>query len=179
MDSFKEIINYILEFYNFIKELISSNLPWLHSISLLLSGLFLWGIIYIFIKTDYFNLKTEEYMDIFGVGNLTKRRSLKGWEQIRKRILSSDQQDWKIAILEADKILDEILKMSGYIGSDLDNRLELVRKENLAVLEEIKNAHNLARQIIKDPSMELKKENAIVALKSYKKAFIELNLLEE
>jgi hypothetical protein len=173
------IIEYIIEYYNFIKELISSNLPWLYTVSLLLSGLFLWGIIYIIIKTNYFDLKTEEYMDILGVGNLTRRRSLKGWEQIRKRILSSEQQDWKIAILEADKILDEILKMSGYIGSNLDDRLELIKQENLKVLEEIKNAHNVAKQIVEDPVMELTKEDAIISLKSYKKAFIELNLLEE
>ena len=93
--------------------------------------------------------------------------------------MSSEQQDWKIAILEADKILDEILKMSGYIGSNLDDRLELINQENLATLIEVKKAHNLARRIIEDPIMELKKEDAIIHLKSYKKAFIELNLLEE
>ena len=118
-------------------------------------------------------------MDIFGKGNITKRRSLKGWEQIKKRIISTEQQDWKLAVLEADTILNEILKMSGYLGSDLTKKLETLKAENLQSLDEIKKAHSVAAQIMKDPGMELKKEDAISALKIYKKAFIELNLLEE
>jgi len=118
-------------------------------------------------------------MDILGLGNLTKRRSLKGWEQIKKRIVSPAQQDWKLAVLEADTILNEILKMAGYLGRDLGKKLEILTKESLSNLDEIKKAHFLSDQIMKDPGMELKKEDAIVALKIYKKAFIELNLLEE
>ncbi|MDO8442761.1 MAG: hypothetical protein Q7S81_00670 [bacterium] len=174
-----EIINKAVELRILINNWFGSSLVWFQLVSILLSGLFIWGIVYIITKTSYFNGKVENYMDILGFGNLTKRRSLKGWEQIKKRIASPLQQDWKLAVLEADKIMNEILKMAGYLGTDLNKKLEILTKENLSNLDEIKKAHFLSDKIMKDPSMELKKEDAIIALKSFKKAFIELNLLEE
>lgn len=177
--SFKEILNNIIELRDWAGSWLEPNLIWFQLLSVLLSGLFIWGIIYIITRVNYFDMKMEKYMDVLGRGNLTKRRSLKGWEQIKKRIVSPVQQDWKLAVLEADKIFDEILKMAGYLGSDLTKKLETLKPENLASLEEIKKAHDLARKIMSDPGMELKKDDAITALKSYKKAFIELNLLEE
>lgn len=175
----KAILDVILQFRSWVGSWVEPNLIWFQFFSVLLSGLFLWGIIYIITRVNYFDMKVEKYMDLFGMGNLTKRRSLKGWEQIRKRIVSDVQQDWKLAVLEADKILDEILKMAGYLGSDLTQKLDVLTPENLASLAEIKSAHSLARKIMSDPALDLKKEDAITALKSYKKAFIELNLLEE
>ncbi len=175
----KAILDVILQFRSWAGSWLEPNLIWFQLLGVLLSGLFLWGIIYIITRVNYFDMKVEKYMDLLGMGNLTKRRSLKGWEQIKKRIISEAQQDWKLGVLEADKILDEILKMAGYLGSDLTKKLEILKPENLASLEEIKSAHLLARKIMSDPSLELKKDDAIVALKSYKKAFKELNLLEE
>ncbi|MEK7463218.1 MAG: hypothetical protein AAB621_02550 [Patescibacteria group bacterium] len=174
-----EVINKAVELRILINNWFGPNLVWLQLVSVLLSGLFIWGIIYMITRVSYFNGKVEDYMDILGFGNLTKRRSLKGWEQIKKRIASTAQQDWKLAVLEADKIFDEILKMAGYLGTDLNKKLEILNKENLSNLDEIKKAHFLSDQIMRDPSMELQKEDAIIALKSFKKAFIELNLLEE
>lgn len=174
-----EIVNKAVELRVLINNWFGPNLVWLQLVSVLLSGLFIWGIVYILTKISYFNGKVEDYMDILGFGNLTKRRSLKGWEQIKKRIASPDQQDWKLAVLEADKILNEILKMAGYLGTDLSKKLGVLTKENLSNLEEIKKSHFLSDKIMNDPSMELKKEDAIIALKAFKKAFIELNLLEE
>lgn len=158
---------------------LGSSLVWFQLVSVIISGLLFWGIVYLMTKARYFSKKVEDYMDVHGIGNLTKRKSLKGWEQIRKRISSPVQQEWKIAVLEADTILNEILKMAGYLGISLDKKLEILTKENLSNLEEIKKAHLISNQIMKDPGMELKKEDAIIALKSYKKAFVELNLLEE
>jgi len=174
-----EIVNKAVEWRVLIENWFGSSLVWLQLAAVLLSGLFIWGIVYITTKVNYFNGKIEDYMDLFGVGNLTKRKSLKGWQQIKKRISSPAQQDWKLAVLEADQIMNEILKMAGYLGHDLGKKLEVLTKENLSNLDEIKSAHSLSDKIMRDPAMELKKEDAIIALKSFKKAFIELNLLEE
>jgi hypothetical protein len=176
---FSLILKLLSDFWNLIWAWLEPNLIWFQLASVLLSGLLIWGIVYIITKVDYFEMKAEEYIDILGKGNITKRRSLKGWEQIRKRIMSSEQQDWKLAILEADTILNEILKMAGYLGNDMGKKLEILTPENLPSLEDVKKAHLVASNILRDPVLELKKEDAIAVLKIYKKAFIELNLLEE
>ncbi|MCL5017331.1 MAG: hypothetical protein M1155_01540 [Patescibacteria group bacterium] len=177
--NFAPVLKILLDLKDMVWTWLSPNLIWLELVSVLISGLLLWGIIYIVTKVNYFDIKAERYIDILGKGNITQRRSLKGWEQIRKRILSSEQQDWKLAVLEADKILDEILKMAGYLGSDLDKKLEILNHENLQSIDDVRNAHTLAVKILRDPTMEIKKDDAIIALKKYKKAFEELNLLEK
>lgn len=174
------IVNKAVEWRLLIIDWMGPVLVWLQFISILVSVLLLGWIVYMMMKTNYFSGKIEDYMDTLGMGgDLTKRKSLKGWQQIKKRIASSAQQDWKLAVLEADTIFNEILKMAGYLGNDIDKKLEILTKDNLSNLDDIKKAHFLSAQIMKDPGMELKKEDAIVALKAYKKAFIELNLLEE
>ena len=173
------IVNKAIEIRILINSWFGSSLVWFQVISMIISGLLLSWIVYFMIKSNFFGKKVEDYMDVHGIGNLTKRKSLKGWEQIKKRISTSVQQEWKIAVLEADTILNEILKMAGYLGISLDKKLDILTKENLSNLEEIKKAHLLSNQIMRDPSMELKKEDAIIALKSFKRAFIELTLLEE
>jgi len=173
------IVNKAVEWRLLIVDWMGSVLIWLQFVSILISVILLGWIIYMMMKTNYFSGKIEDYMDTLGIGDLTKRKSLKGWQQIRKRIISTAQQDWKLAVLEADKIFGEILKMAGYLGNDIDKKLEILTKDNLSNLDDMKKAHNLSAQIMRDPGMELKKEDAVTALKAYKKAFIELNLLEE
>lgn len=154
------------------------NLWWLRILSVVISILLFVGIIYILIRVNYLNIKAEEFINILGAAKLPKRRALRGWKQIQLRLASQDSQQWKIAILEADKILDEILKMSGYLGS-IDNKLALITSAQLSNIEEIKTVHRIREQIGQDPTYEISQESAAQALEIYKKAFIELNLIQE
>lgn len=131
----------------FFGSFISSNLLWLQLGSLVLSGLFVWGIVYMLSKVHYFNLKKEHYIDSWGFGDLFRYRSVRDWKQITKMLASDNPEDWKKAILESDRILNEILKMSGYLGNNLKDKLADMTKEQLPSLEEIKKAHETANAI--------------------------------
>lgn len=172
------IVKNIMIFRSAVGEWLLPNLVWFKIAAVILSGLFAWGVIYIWKKVDYFNKKIEQLMDKYHIGDVMRRQLLKKWKGIRKNI-SSANADWKTAVSEADEMLNEILKMSGYLGMDMDKKFKLIKPEDLPSLAEVKNAHSLASRIAADPEAELAKEEAIAALKAYKKAFIELNLLEE
>lgn len=178
MRDYNIIFEYLYWIRDFFGGFISENLVLLQLISLLFSGLFLLGFVYILIRVSYLDMKTEEFMNLLGAGELSKRRSLKGWKQIQKRLLSEDSQQWKIAILEADKILDEILKMSGYLGK-MDEKLNLITSAQLNNIEDVKIAHKICNQIIQEPAFEINQELATQTLNTYKKSFLELKLLRD
>ena len=99
--------------------------------------------------------------------------------QIQMRLQLSEQNQWKLAILEADHILNEILKMSGYLGAKLEDKLDLISEAQLSNVEEISNVHKIRDKISADPSFAVSQEEAREIIDVYKKSFIELNLLQE
>ena len=147
--------------------------------AILLSILFIWGIIYIIDKTKYFELKKEQFLDILGKGHVSKRRSLKGWKQILERLKSSEQNNWKLAILEADHILNEILKRSGYLGGRMEDKLDLITSAQLANVEDVWRAHGIRDKISKDPTFAITRQEAVETVAVYRRSFIELNLIKE
>jgi hypothetical protein len=172
------VLDYLYNFRDLVGAWLEPNLWWIQILAVFLSGLFLWGIIYIIAKTNYLAMKTEQYINVLGAGYLPRYRAIKGWRQILKRLASEDPQQWKIAVLEADRILDEILKMSGYLGT-MDEKLNLLTAAQLSNIEDIKAAHKIRNVISSDPVFEFSQEAASHVIEIYKKAFIELNLISE
>lgn len=154
------------------------NLWWIKILSVLISGLLLWGIVHILSKLNYANMRVEQFLNILGSSGLSRRRSLRAWRQIQARLATEDPQQWKIAILEADEILDEVLKLSGYLGK-MEDKLDLITPAQLASIEDIKTAHRIRNQISGSPAFELSREVAERAAGIYKRAFVETNLISE
>ncbi len=177
MKGYKIIIEYLYWTRDYFGGFISEHLVLLQFIAVVLSALFIAGVIYIWNKVDYSDIKFEQFMNLFG-GSLSKRRSIRGWKQIQKRLYVDDPSQWKIAVLEADRILDEILKMAGYLGR-MDDKIELLTQAQISNVEEIKSAHLICHQIAQDANFELSQEAALQIIETYRKAFAELNLIQE
>lgn len=152
------------------------NLWWLEVVSVVLSALFLWGIIHIIRATNYVNLKKEQFLEPLGKDYVSRRRSLLAWKNIQKRLLSKDQNDWKLAILEADQILNEILKMSGYLGR-LSDQLKILTDAQLKNIEDVRLAHDISDKIKNNPSFIITQEEVKDAVAAYEQSFRELNLI--
>jgi len=60
---------------------------------------------------------------------------------------SSNPNDWKLAIIEADIILDEILKQQGYAGNSLGERLKSIAPSQLESLQDAWEAHKVRNNI--------------------------------
>ena len=68
-------------------------------------------------------------------------------EDILKHILSDNPNDWKLAIIEADIVLDETLKQAGYSGVSLGERLKSISPAQLSSLDDAWTAHKVRNQI--------------------------------
>jgi len=143
----------VLDFYNSykFKEIIFT----LKTISTILSLLFLVGIIFIIIKT-------------MGMGRVVKKlkKNQKRWLKIEKKLNSGQEANYKLAILEADALYDEYLKILGH------------EKENgLSNINEIKMAKGVRKKIVDDNQYVLTREEAEKSVYAYKKGLGELGVL--
>ena len=90
----------------------------------------------------------------------------KGWEA-----------EAKLAIIEADKILDNVLERMGYRGENLIERLKQVDEKILPNFEEIQLAHKIRDDIVHDPDYKLAIDHAKIVMEAYEEALRKLEAL--
>lgn len=171
-------VNFLYDVRNYFAPWFLNNLWWLQVLAVVLSGIFLWGIVHIISATNYINMKKEQFLEPLGKDYVSRRRSLIAWNRIQQRLASEDSNNWKIAILEAERILNEILKMSGYLGK-LSDQLKTLTEEQLKNIEDVGRAHAVGVKIKNDPSFVITREEAREVIGVYEQSFRELNLIRE
>lgn len=115
---------------------------------------------------------------------LTRRgtRRVLDQEKYRSRWLAissstTDSQDsWQLAILNADKLLDQALRERGVAGTTLGERLKNA-KPFLSNIDAVWRAHKLRNRIAHDDGATVSKRQAIEALKIFKRALTDLGAL--
>ncbi len=66
---------------------------------------------------------------------------------LQTHIASDNPNDWKLAIIEADIILDDVLKRQGYAGATLGERLKSISPSALQSLDDAWQAHKVRNNI--------------------------------
>jgi len=84
------------------------------------------------------------------------------------------ESEYKLAVIEADNMVNETLKRMGYGGESLGERLEKLTAATLSNIEEIKEAHQVRNNIIHDPNYRLSLDDARKVLSIFEKAFKDL-----
>lgn len=69
------------------------------------------------------------------------------WESLQAHTESVNPNDWKLAIIEADIMLDEALKRKGFAGTSLGERLKGITSQTLQTIDEAWTAHKVRNQI--------------------------------
>ena len=71
-------------------------------------------------------------------------------DDVFMHIESDNPNDWKLAIIEADIILDDLLKQRGFAGNSLGERLKSVAPAQLNTLNDAWEAHKIRNRIAHD-----------------------------
>lgn len=109
----------------------------------------------------------------------TKKQMQKRWDKIVERLKSNEVSQYKIAIIEADTIADEILSSIGYKGANMLEKLEQVGTAHLDDhLEALKGAHQLRNKIVCEPEMEVDERFAKAIIGVYENFLRYLELLK-
>jgi hypothetical protein len=67
------------------------------------------------------------------------------WDDIVRRANSVRDADWKLAVIEADKFVDEALKAKGFAGETMGERLMIIKPQELSSLQDLWDAHKSRR----------------------------------
>lgn len=168
----------ILAFQQTLSDLFAPYFGPIKFFSTLISLLFFTGIVYVLFKLNFFMANVAQFSDIAMHLDFTKKRTVKAWLQIKKRLASGEESNMKLAVIEADKVLDEILKRSGFPGETMSERLKRLTPAQLSNLEQVWGAHKLRNRIVHEPNFEVSKAEVELAVSIYGRAFQEFGLID-
>ncbi|MDP3875080.1 MAG: hypothetical protein Q8Q22_00980 [bacterium] len=80
-------------------------------------------------------------------GNKVVESKNKKWEKVMKYANSNDASDWRLAIIEADVMLEELLRIIGYKGESVGEMLKSVDKKEFLAIEDAWEAHKIRNAI--------------------------------
>lgn len=108
------------------------------------------------------------------VPSLSQSVMKKRWTKIEERLRGNNVSEYKVAILEADSLVDGVLTDIGYVGADMAQKIEQLRvlqPEDAAVLDE---AHQIRNRIVFEQDFQIdhtQSEKTLNIYKSYLKKF--------
>lgn len=102
----------------------------------------------------------------------------KRWQGIKKQLQSGSKIEAKLAIIEADELLSDVLETKAYRGDTIEERLERVKVSEVGNIEELKSIRELKESIVDNPDMDVPLSEAHRNIETYEKAFISLSIIE-
>ncbi len=150
----------------------------LRVVFLLISAFFIGLLIFLFFVSDYKNYRFfENYSEFKKAKPKMGVKMEENWSEIVKQAKSERESDRKIAVIEADDIIDDVLAQLGYSGDSLVEKLERINEEIIPNLEEIKEAHKKRKEISYDPNKSLSIQEAEKLVSVYEKTFKDLQVI--
>lgn len=99
------------------------------------------------------------------------------WDNLLKYLESENSSDWKLAILEADKLLDKMVEKMGYPGANLGERLRVIEPSDFLTLQEAWEAHKIRNRIAHEAQYQLTEREARKTIGLYEKVFREFHYI--
>jgi hypothetical protein len=151
----------------------------------IVSGIVSWVmivlIVYLAIKTDFWQKKIYNvfigFRKVPEVGLDHSLKMTQEWENIIKRLDSGDEANYKLAVIEADKLLDTVLKKLTIPGSTMGERLKAIPVSQLPSIDNVWQVHRLRNHLVHTTEFVLTENKAKQAMTIYKQAFTELKVL--
>lgn len=103
---------------------------------------------------------------------------LEKWIQIRNKYDSGSVDNSKVAIIQADALVDTILKNAGLDGEHMADRLMNIDRSELHCLEDIWTSHKIRNNVVHTDGFELSSELSDKAMRGYEKFMKELNIIQ-
>ncbi|MBI4117289.1 MAG: hypothetical protein HY451_01200 [Parcubacteria group bacterium] len=144
-------------------------------VSLILIFLFLFLIVLFFLKAKKIKSGVApERKEGVGV-NLEELNQ--NWQDVLNHLNSANESEWKLAIIEADKLIDDLLIQKGYQGESLAERLNMVDKKSMKSFELLWEAHKVRNRIAHKLDFKINRSEALKVISYYGEALKDLEIL--
>ncbi|MBU0612083.1 hypothetical protein KKA39_01650 [Patescibacteria group bacterium] len=181
------IFNQILEFF---KNIFGAGFgDFLRVLFFIFAVLFIAIIIYCIIRIFEIRKKEEEYLHqqiaIYAQKHAEKgllenggEQRNKKWEMVNKYMDSPNSNDWKLAIIEADTMLDGLMDELGFKGENLGEKLKQTDREKYPTLNLAWEPHTVRNRIAHEGSdFDLPQYEAKRLISIYERIFREFNYI--
>jgi hypothetical protein len=99
---------------------------------------------------------------------ISKSKLQKRWDKVKSRLKSDNVSQYKVAIIEADAIAEEVLAGIGYKGANMAEKLQQVQPAHLDEhLEALKGAHEIRNRIVHEEDFALDHRMAVAVVGVY------------
>lgn len=147
------IVNYFMEFYNSSFASMIKILLGVYSIVLTVDIILL--LVLRGLGADVRTLLKGADMPVATKGKMAKR-----WQKIIQRLETGSASQYKIAILEADKFVDEILEGISHKGKNMAEKLEQMNPGQLENIEDLARVHKIRNEIIQNEGFVVDEKTA-------------------
>lgn len=150
---------------------------WAKVVSGILSALFLLGVSVLAIKINVLGRAAILFSEAANTSAIPKKRLLKKWGEIKKKVEAGDDANLRLSVIEADKLFDGLLMRMGYHGNSMGERLEKITPAQFPRIQEIWDAHKIRNNIVHDTDYHPAREEVEKAIKTYEAVLEELEAI--
>jgi len=157
---------------------------WLQIVSLFVSLFLTLGIIYSLIRISQVRAKEKEWYQNAIVpiaGDVSDKPLPEGnerWERVLKLAASESETDWRLAIIEADIVLNDLVSRMQYPGETLGEKLKGVERSDFLTLDNAWEAHKVRNEIAHSGSdFVLSRRLVDKTINNYKLVFEEFHFI--
>ncbi len=107
---------------------------------------------------------------------IIKHRELihKNWNKLLERVKSGDERDLRLAIIEADGLVDEVLKEHGHPGNDMGERMKSIHPSEFGNINELWEAHKIRNRLVHEADFHLQMDEYKKIISVYHRVLEEL-----
>jgi hypothetical protein len=144
------------------------------------SLLLIFGIVYATLRLN--ELRALDHKTDKKLGQGTSETPLheenKKWIRVMEHLESHNANDWRLAILEADIMLDDMLEVLGYRGSSMGEKLKSIEKSDFTNLDKAWEAHKIRNLIAHEGAdFQISQREARRVIYLYRDAFNEFRYI--
>ncbi len=176
---YKKILELLIKLYEVLRAFFETfRIPYIKTISIILSILASVGILYVLIRIIH--LKRKEVKKLMSIlpKDVSPEERNNRWNAINKHLSSPNEVEWRMAIMEADNILDNIIEKIGVDGENLGERLKNIESSDFTNLQNAWNAHKVRNRIAHEGmKFKLTRGEATRVISLYEKIFKEFKFI--
>lgn len=144
-------------------------------ISLILIFIFLFLIVLFILKAK--KLKSGVILEKREGSEVNLEKLNQNWQNVLNHLNSANESEWKLAIIEADKLIDDLLVQKGYQGESLAERLNMIDKKSMKSFELLWEAHKVRNRIAHKLDFKINRNEALKVISYYGEALKDLQTL--
>jgi len=147
------------------------------ALGIIVSILCLVASVRLMIKMDYFGGIKKYGVSLFKKYPSTNEVMASLWEKVLKRTTSRVPQEWGQAVLLADKIFDESLRVIGSKGKTVEERIQSADIQATGSLDEIKKIRANILHILQQEQKTITLDQAKETLRAYRDVLQRMGML--